>query len=177
MAVETVKDATITGLDATPRVSPTTGKGATGYEYVKNGHATTVASSSDGSTYQLVRLPSTAKVKQVVWESGAQAAGTINVGVYYATDGSNALSKSALLVADAIDEDFFASLLAVTSAVAATDITNENAAYPPSARDMPLWQAVGLSADPGGNLDIVATVQTALTTAATEIGITVRYVD
>ncbi|TXH47001.1 MAG: hypothetical protein E6Q97_28355 [Desulfurellales bacterium] len=177
MAVETVKDATIAALDATPRVVPTTGKGAPGMLKVVNGHATTVASSSDGSTYQLCRVPFSAKVKQVVWESGAQAAGTINVGVYYATDGSNALSKAALLVADTIDEDFFASLLAVTSAIARTDITNEGGFYPPSERDLPLWQAVGLSADPGGNADIVATVDTALTTAATEIGLTIFYVD
>lgn len=177
MAISNIKDASIIGLDAVPRIAPTTGKGASGYLREQSGHVVTVAADSQNSIYQLVRLPFSAKVKDVLFESAAQAAGTFDVGVYYATDGSNALSKTALLAADAIDQDFFATLIAVTSAVARTDITNESGLYTIDKREQPLWQALGLAADPGGNADICITIVTAITTGAARAGISVKYVD
>lgn len=178
MAVDHVKDGYITNLDATPRIVPTSGKGAAGFLKNVEGSALAVASSSVGATYQLARVPWTAKIKRVVFESAAQGAGAFNVGVYHATDGSVAGAASSLLVADAIDADLFASAIDCASAVARTDITNESGNYTIDKRDMPLWEAAGLTSNPGGNADIVATVNTtAVTTGTGRLGISVDYID
>jgi hypothetical protein len=59
-----------------------------------------------------------------------------------------------------------------------TDIINESGTYTLDKRIQPLWQALGLTADPGGNIDIVATVvTTAVTTGTGKFGISVLYTD
>ncbi len=176
MAIDHVKSTFITNLDATPVVANTAGEGGPANMKCIEGYATTVASGSTDATYQFVRVPSNCKIKKVFFESAAQAAGTVDIGVYYATDGEGK-RPVALLAAAAIDQDFFASLIAVTSAVVITDITNESGTYTIDKRVQPLWQAIGLLSDPGGYFDIVGTIVTAITTGATVWGITVFYVD
>lgn len=178
MAVDHVKDGYLTNLDATPRIVPTSGKGAAGFLKNVEGSAVAVASSSADSTYQLVRVPSTAKIKRIIFESAAQGAGAFDIGLYYSTDGSRAASATSLLAAAAIDQDFFATVIDCASAVARTDITNDSGSYTIDKRDMPIWEAVGLTSDPGGNFDIVATVKTtAVTTGTGRLGVSVDYVD
>lgn len=176
MAVDHVKSSFITNSDSNPAVMNTVGEGAAGMLKEISGSAVTIASGSTDATYQLVRVPSNCKVKSIMWESGAQAAGTMDVGLYYATDGQGG-KPLALLAANAIDQDFFASLLAVTSAILPTEIVHESGTYTIDKRTQPLWQAVGLTSDPGGFFDIVATIVTAITTGATRIGCSVRYTD
>jgi hypothetical protein len=181
MAVDHVKSAAITSLDgATPPVAAVTGgQGQGNYLKEVSGYATAVASSSADATYQLVRLPSAAKVKEIIFESAAQTAGKFDLGVYYATDGRSGPSKvTALLAAAAIDQDLFAVEIDCAAAVAPTDVTNESGSYTIDKRIQPLWQAAGLSSDPGGYIDIVATVKTtAVTTGTGRFGISVRYTD
>jgi len=176
MAVDHVKSTAITNLDATPRVVSTTGEGAPGKSFTVSGYATAVASSSADATYQLVRVPSNAKVKTIIFESEAQGAGKFDLGVYYATNGE--LGKpTSLLAAAAIDQDFFATVIDCASAVARTDVTNESGTYTLDKRNQPLWQAIGLTSDPGGYLDIVATVKTtAVTTGTGKFGVDVEFV-
>jgi hypothetical protein len=178
MAVDHVKATQITNWDATPRVQGTAGEnGAPGLLRISEGYATAVASSSEDATYQLVRLPSTAKVKRIIFESEAQGAGKFDIGAYYATDGSSSAGAASLLAAAAIDQDFFASVIDCAAAVLRTDITNESTTYTLAKRQMPLWQALGLTSDPGGNIDIVATVKTtAVTTGTGKFGISVEWV-
>lgn len=176
MAVDHVKSIQVTNLDAKPIVPLTAGEGGPGNLKIVEGYATTVASGSQDATYQMVRVPSNCKVKQVWYEGGAQAAGTFDIGVYYATDGEGQKPLT-LLAANAIDQDFFASIVAVTSAVALTNVTNESGTYTIDKRVQPLWQAVGLTADPGGYFDICITIVTAITTGATVVGLTVIYTD
>ena len=178
MAVDHVKDAIVTNLDATPRIVPVTGKGGAGFMRTVEGSAVAVASSSVDATYQLVRIPFSAKVKRVTFESAAQGAGKFDLGVYYATDGSNPAGATALLAAAAIDQDFFATAIDCASAVVRTDVTNESGTNTIDKRIKPLWEAIGLTANPGGNADIVATVvTTAVTTGTGRLGIHVDYVD
>lgn len=177
MAVDHVKSTPITNLDATPIVAVTTGEGGAGPLRNLTGYATAVASSSADATYQLVRLPSNAKVKRVMFESAAQTAGKFDIGVYYATDGGGG-HPTALLAADAIDQDFFASVIDCASAVVITDITNESGTNTIDKRNQPLWQALGLAADPLCKFDIVATVKTtAVTTGTGVFGVSVDYVE
>lgn len=177
MAVDHVKSTYVTNLDASPAVINTAGEGGPAPLKTIDGYATAVASSSVDATYQLCRIPSTAKVKSIIFESEAQGAGKFDLGLYYSTDGVIGKTTS-LLAAAAIDQDFFASAVDCASAVVATDVTNESTTYTLAKRAQPIWQAVGLSADPGGNFDIVATVvTTAVTTGTGKFGIRVNYTD
>lgn len=178
MAVDHVKSTIITNLDASPRVPPTAGEGGPAPLKQVDGYATAVASSDVDATYQLVRIPSTAKVKSIRFESEAQGAGKFDVGLYYATDGLVQGKATALLAAAAIDQDFYATVIDCASAVTPTEIINESTTNTLDKRIMPAWQAVGLTSDPGGNFDIVATVKTtAVTTGTGKFGISVLYID
>lgn len=175
MAVDHVKSTAITNADASPATANTAGEGATGRLWEVSGYATAVASSSADSTYQLVRIPSNCKVKSIIFESEAQTAGKFDLGLYYATDGQGGKPAS-LLAANAIDQDFFATVIDCASAVTPTEVVNESGTYTLDKRNQPIWQAAGLSADPGGSFDIVATVKTtAVTTGTGKFGVSVRY--
>jgi len=177
MSVDHVKSTFVTNLDASPVVQNTAGEGGPAALKSNEGYATAVASSSVDATYQLVRVPSNSKVKSIMFESAAQTAGKFDLGLYYATDGEGG-KPTALLAAAAIDQDFFATAIDCAAAVVPTEVVNESGTYTIDKRVQPLWQAVGLTADPGGYFDIVATVvTTAVTTGAGVFGIRVSYTD
>lgn len=177
MAVDHVKSAIITNLDASPVVPATAGEGGPAVLKSNEGYATAVASSSADATYQLVRIPSNCKVKSIIFESEAQTAGKFDLGLYYATDGEGGKPTS-LLAANAIDQDFFATVIDCAAAVTPTEVVNESTTYTLDKRNQPIWQAVGLSADPGGYFDVVATVKTtAVTTGTGKFGARVVYTD
>lgn len=176
MAVVHVKSAQITNLDASPIVPLTAGEGGPAKLKVIDGYATLTASATIDSTIQLVRVPSNAKIKKVFFETAAQTSGALDIGVYYATDGQGQ-KPAVLLASNAIDQDFFASAVVVTGTVAITDVTNESLTYTADKRVQPIWQAAGLTSDPGGSIDICATITTNTTTAAAVMGLTVFYTD
>lgn len=176
MAVDHVKSATITNLDASPIVANTAGEGAGAPLKIIDGTATMVASSSIDATYQFVRIASNSKVKKIWFESAAQTSGALDIGLYYATDGEGG-KPTALLASNAISQAFFASAVVVTAAVAITEVTNESGSYTVDKRLQPIWQAVGLTSDPGGYFDIVGTITTVTTTGAGLMGLTVNYTD
>lgn len=177
MAVDHVKSTPVTNLDATPAVINTAGEGGPApLKSISSGDVIGVASSSIDATYQFVRVPSNCKVKQVIFSSEAQAIGTIDIGVYYATDGMGG-KPTALLAANAISRTLFGSAVSVAAASGQVDITAQSATYTPAKRNQPLWQAAGLASDPGGNFDIVGTLATAITTGTGKMGMTVNYTD
>lgn len=177
MAVDHVKSTFITNLDATPAVANTAGEGAATALKSVDGWTTAVASSSVDATYQIVRVPSNCKVKNVTLESEAQGAGAFDIGVYYATDGEGN-QPTALLAAAAISRALFGSAVSAASAVTPTDVTNESGTYTLDKRTQPLWQAAGLTSDPGGWFDIVMTVTTtAVTTGTGKMGLRVAYAE
>lgn len=175
MAVDHVKSTPVTNADATPVIPNLTGAGASGYVKCVDGYVTAVASSSVDSTYRLVRVASDVKVKAVILESEAQGAGAFDLGVYYPTTGKTALPD---LAANAIDRDLFGSAISCASLVVPINVVNESTNYSLDKRALPLWQAAGLTRDPGGFLDIVATVTTtAVTTGTGKLGLRVEFVD
>lgn len=177
MAVDHVKSTFITNLDATPSVQNTAGEGGPAPIKDVDGWATVIAAGSVGATYQLARVPSNSKIKSLTFESEAQAAGKFNIGVYYATDGEGR-QPLALLAANAINANLFVTDIDTTSAVTPTNVTNQSGLYTLDKRTQPLWQAAGLSTDPGGFFDIVATVHTtAVTTGTGKMGVRVSYTD
>ena len=176
MAVETLKATSITSLDTIPASANLTGSGAPGDLKDIGDFVTVPAAASATSTFRLARIPTNAKVKHVFFESEAQAAGAIDVSVYYSSstvDGTPPAVQG--LIVPTTGSQFFASAIAVTSAVAATIVTNESGNYNLSKRNQPLWQALNLAADPGGFFDIVAVVQTAVTTGLGRLGVRVAF--
>lgn len=176
MAISHLKSTPVTNLDAAPIVPNTAGEGGPAPLKTVGGTVTAVAADSQNTTYQFCRVPSNAKIKQIWFESGAQGAGTIDLGVYYATDGVGG-KPTTLLAANAIDQDLFASAIAITSLSQPTNVINESATFDGDKQNQPLWQAAGLSADPGGSFDIVGTLAVAVTTGTGKMGLVAAYTD
>lgn len=166
MAVENLKSTSVTNDDATPITFNTAGAGASAAPQIIDDFATVSAAASLTSTYRLVRVPTTAKIKSVVIESEAQGAGKFNVGVY-APNGGAVVSVS-----------LFAANVDCAAAVTPTNVTNTGGTYTLDKRKQPLWQAAGASVDPGGFYDIVLTcATTAITTGTGKTGLKVEYVN
>jgi hypothetical protein len=173
MTTEALKSTAITNMDATPRLKATAGVGARDVLREVSASITSTTGKTSGSTYQLVRIPTTASVKKIVLDSAAQGSSTaLDFGLYYSSD--NRDGTPAALAGTVVDQDFFASAVDVSSAVRASDITNESGTYTIDKRLQPIWQAAGLSADPGGFFDIVATNTATINTGAL-FGISVTY--
>ena len=126
MAVDHVKSTTITNFDA--NTANNSGELAVGTFRVLAGYSTAVASSSVDATYHLWRIPSNCCVRKILFESEAQTAGKVDIGLYYATDGFGGKPTS-LLAANAISQAFFASAGDGASAVTLTDVTNDSGTY------------------------------------------------
>jgi hypothetical protein len=163
MATEALKSNQITNRDATPRV-PNLSLTEGGFCREDIDYVTTTSGVTSGSTYRIANVPSAARVSQILFYAGAMTAGAFDVGVYRNTADGGAV----------VDADFFASAVSAASAVEGTDITNESSTYTLDKRIQPLWQAIGMSADPGGTLDIVCT-STATITAGAKLGLLIRW--
>lgn len=166
MATETLKSTTITNRDATPAVI-NDGRLEKGVLKSAFGQVNTTAAVTTGSKYLLAQVPSKAMVRQVLLSCAALGGTTAHdIGVYRTTaDGSAAVSAA-----------FFGSAVSTASALTNSDVTNESGTYTLDKMEQPLWQAAGLSSDPGGMLDIVAT-STATNTSGGRLGLVVNYCD
>lgn len=175
MGTSALKSGPITNLDATPVVPNTAGEGASNYSRSIYGFVTAVAADAAGSTYQLVRVPSNAKAQSLQFESQAQGAGAVQLGLYYSTSKVDGTSPS--LQGTVIDAKFFADQFSIAAAVLPGEkIFFTGGSNTPDKRNQPLWQAAGLTSDPGGYFDVVATVNTtAITTGTGKIGVSLTY--
>lgn len=174
MTTETLKSASITNYDSVPSVRVNAGKGSPGVLVSVNDYITPTTGKTTGSIYRLVRVRSSVHIKQILLDSAAMAGSTaFDFGVYYSDDPLD--PNYAANAGAVIDADFFASAVDVSSAVRATDITNESGTYTADKRNKALWDALGLSADPGGFFDICATSTATVNTGAV-MGIEARYV-
>lgn len=163
MAVLHYNSASITNLNETPPEANSAGAGAMARANLIDDYVTTVSGDSSGSTYRFARVRSNVIVKSVVFEGEAMTGGAVDIGLYYsaAADGTNPANAGLV-----IDADFFASAVVLNSAVVPTEVTGESGVYTLNERQLPLWQAAGLSADPGGYFDIAATATTGITAGA-----------
>jgi len=166
MAVDTLKSAAITNADATPVVLNNASVAA-GILREAVGTKQATASASIGSTYRLCRIPSNARVSQVILSCDAfDTTGAGDVGIYQTAANGGAV----------VDADHFASAVVMTSALVGTDVTHESAVYGVEDAEKPLWEALGLSADPKRDYDVVVTLTAANGAGATpDITLKVRY--
>jgi len=170
-----LKSASITNLDSTPVVPNSCGMGAPDRLRTVDDYVTTLSGDQTGSTYKVVRIPSTAIVKSVVLESEAMTGGKFDIGLYYsdsAVDGTPSGVQGTLISAN-----FFATDVDCSSAVGPTNEVNQSGNYTLNLRAEPIWQAAGLSADPGGFLDVVLTCHTTAVTTGARIGLKVEYAE
>lgn len=149
MAVENLKATAITNADATPVVfsNASLAKGR-----VQNAVGTLEAANaaSVGSTYRLARVPSNARVSQVLLSNDAfTTTGAGDVGLYKTNGGA------------VVDADFFASAVALTAAQSNVDVTHESGVFGIEDAEQMLWQALGLTADPQIEYDVAITLTTA----------------
>jgi len=118
-----------------------------------------VPDTSNGDILIIARVPVDAVIKSVRSGNDALGAGTMDLGLYKKNnDGTYT----------AVDDDCFASAIAVTGANALTDVTYEAAATDISKRNAPAWSRAGLSARPAyGDLYIAATFDVGTSSVAT----------
>jgi hypothetical protein len=107
----------------------------------------------------IARVPVDAVIKSVRSANDALGAGTMDLGLY---------RKNSDGTYTAVDDDCFASAIAVTSANALTDVTYEAAAANIALRNQSAWQRAGLASRPAyGDLYIAATFDAGTSTVAT----------
>ena len=179
MAVVNLKGTAITNRDATPQ---TINDGRLERGILKSAVGSVTCGAADsgntaystGSTYVLASLPSTAMVRNVLLSCAALTSGVVSIGVGRNTKDSGGTAYP--LVIGATATALFASAQSVASALSKSNVTNQSGNYTLTKQEQPLWQAAGMSADPGGTLDVVVLVTTALT-AGGLLGLEVQYVD
>lgn len=141
---------------------------------LKNAVGTVEAANADsiGSKYFMAQLPSNARVSKVLLSCDAiSTSGAVDCGIYRTTADGGAV----------VDADFFASAVVLTSALNHSDITHEadptgaGAGFGQEDVEKPLWQALGLTADPSVLYDVILTVTTATGGAGT-VSLEVEYV-
>lgn len=172
-----LKSTIITNRDATPKVF-TDGFLQGGASAETKGSVLTGASDAAASTYRLVSVPSDARVSSLTWQTSATLGSgcMLDVAVWFPTSiqqgGGNFLtsgSASAL-----ISSSIFATALAAASAIALTDITNQSGNYLVPLQETPLWNVLGLVADPGIYFDIGFSLRAA-TASAGYVGLKCVY--
>lgn len=156
----------ITNAVATPKVLTDSNK-SVGRAMVAKSAATVSATQADDDTIRLVRVPSNARIDAVLLSTGdATTAGAINIGVWQTADNGGAV----------VDVDLFASALALTGGpFNRSDQTFESGEYTHAESAKPLWEVLGLSADPCREYDIVAEVSTTGNGMDTTIVLEVHY--
>jgi len=120
-----------------------------------------------GDELRFVKVRSNAVIKQVLLSCDAVAVGgAMDVGIYQTDDNGGAV----------VDADHFASATVVTSALVDSNIAHESGIYGIEDKNKPLWEALGLSADPQIWYDVTGLITTDMGGAGT-VMIEVTYVD
>ena len=163
MATEALKSDAITSLDTSPVVRLVPGAGGEAHLRVASGYVTAVTAKDNASTYQMCRVPSRAIIKQVKLSlDAAVTTFTVDVGWYYSTsttDGTPAASQGTA-VNTTSGSQLHGTAIALASIVVPTEYTNESTNYTAAKRQQPVWQACGLTTNPGGYFDLTLTTTT-----------------
>jgi hypothetical protein len=174
-----LKSPQITSRDGTPPVVLNVGEGEAGPVKRIDGYVTALSGDAVGSTYRMVRLPSNCKVKKVILNSAVASAGAADINVAYsdsATDMTAVANQGAIIQMSSANNQLFGaahSLVAQSQA----DCTFANTTnFPWTAVNVPLWSVLGLTSDPGGMLDVILSVTTAITTGGL-VMLSVDYVE
>jgi len=167
MAVVTVKSTAITNRDATPRVI---NDGRFERAVVKNAYGMCAVANGDSiaAKYIIAQVPSTAVVKDVKLTIPAITTCAGDVGLYRPTQSDGTAGT-------VISAAFFSAANSLATALNKASVMTQTT-YTFAKREQPIWQAAGLTSDPGGFLDVVVTL-TAAAGSAGNISGDVEYLD
>lgn len=162
MAVQpNVLSPSITSLNATPAVRKSAGVGASQWlRTIDDTAPAFTTAGTAGGIARICRVPSNCIVKEVYWKTDVTVTTSTNdVGVYYSNAYDGTTPTNVAAADTAIDADFFGSAIDMKTASTTgwTPCSMESGTYTGAKMRQPLWQAVGLSSDPGGYLDICLT--------------------
>lgn len=172
MAVVTTKSAHITNRDATPRVI---NNSAVADASLMGFIATVELANGDSIASKLLfgQIPSNAVGEELKLYCDAITSAAMDVGIYRTSGDGGAV----------VDVDFYASAQSIASAITTgtqiqheADATDAGAGFGLADLEKPLWQRLGLTADPGVMYDIVGTL-TAAATAAGTVGLRVTWLE
>jgi len=171
MAVVNTKSTAVTNADAATQTNLSL-KIAGGRLRESVGTVEAVNGDSIGSTFRLARIRSNDRVSRVLLSCDAISSCAGDVGIYDIAANGGAV----------VDADFFASAQSLASALVNADVTHEadaadaGAGFGHADVEKPLWQALGLAADPYKLYDIAVTL-TAAAAANGTIAMKVQYVN
>ena len=163
----TVNSTWIANAVASPSVATDTSK-SVGELKEASSVATVSATIPSGDIVRFVRVPSNARISEVLLSTAdATTAGAINIGVYQTAANGGAV----------VDADLFASALDLTGGPFNNSAqTFESGEYTYAESALPLWEVLGLTTDPKREYDIAATVTTTGNGMGTTMALKVRYV-
>lgn len=186
----TTKSASINARDqfdtaGTPVIVLTAGKGEPGKDVEQSDYVatTTAGLQTNVTTYALVRVPWTAKLKALKLTADAALDTStglkLNVGAYYTDSLEQGLINPALAGTQVNSGvDFASQITGFQSSGGVGTAVEALSAYSVVKRNKELWDGLGLSANPGGFCDIVVAVQTAATTGgATNLQARAEYTE
>lgn len=150
MAVVNTKSTVVSNGDASPSVI-TVAQLGDGRVRQKRGVVAAANGDSIGSTYRFFRVKSNDIVAQLLLSCDAITTSAADVGLY----------KSAANGGAVVDAAFFASAQSLATAVSNLDITRESGVVTVANMEKPIWEALGLAADPQTEYDVVATLTAA----------------
>src|SRR3990167_11212041 len=168
MSVYNVKSKVIANRDASPSVlsNPEVAQGylkaVIGVENTSN-FGTDLGAAA--SAIRLITMPSNARIQSLEYATGDHGTSTLDVAAWYPTDipqgGENAPASSleGTLISSSV---FAAGLAGVDTSRAWTDAFGLNATPTLTNRVRPLWDMVGLSSDPGIDLDLGISIRIAV---------------
>lgn len=162
-----LKSTHITNATAVPAVFTNAAK-SNGNLQEAIGVVSPAADQADDTIMRMVRVPSNARVSEVLLcAADATTGGKIDIGVYETEDNGGAV----------VDRDLFAAALDLTGGpFDNADQTFESGEYTYAESEKPLWEVLGLAADPQKDYDICCVVETVFNGGPTTIVLKVRYV-
>lgn len=156
MAVVTLKSTAVTNANATPRVQNSVGLEGGKLVRAVNGFATLGSGDDIASKYRFGKIRSDDFVDRIrLVSADVGTAGAGDLGLYDLLTASNG--------GTVVDVDFFGSAIVLSGGAIDSDVTFESAAagglY--TNAEKRVWEALGLSTDPGKEYDVTLTLTTA----------------
>ena len=179
MSTFNIKSLVLENRDASPKVltDPIQSKG---YSKDMIGVQRTSAPIIDaGSTIKLLTVSSGARLAELFYAADNLGTSSLDVAVFYPAVipvGGFATPAASLAGTVVSSSTFAVAIAGVTAGIAWTDAMGLPSVHSIQRRAMPLWQAIGMSADPGIDLDIGFSVRTA-TALQGYVGLKARFVE
>lgn len=133
--------------------------GAVHVRTYKRRAAWTEPDNANGDKTRIMKIHSSERVWGLEFSCAAAGAGTVDLGVNYEPTDPDGIGTT-------IDDDEFATAIAITSANARTQVFGEAGAANDLRIGQRLWEIVGLTEDPNVFLELVATFDTGTSQAA-----------